>query len=169
MQNLKELRDKINYYRWLKPRILSYDKISYKLPNIIFFPINIIYLELIYCIEKIYEIFFVKFFYFFITKINFIKNYTSNKSILNYSKKNKSCYILRNSPSLKNINLNKLNNKTTFTVNNFKNFKYPNFQSTFYVALDGDMFETTPVLLRKKIIDTRVVYRNSKNPKVILS
>ena len=155
MQNLKRLRDKINYYRWLKPRILSYDKFSYKSPNIIFFPINIIYLGLIYCIEKTYEIFFVKLFYFFITKINFIKNYTSNKLILNYSKKNKSCYILGNGPSLKNINLNKLINKTTFTVNNFETLKYPNFQSTFFVALDGTYFESKLKMTRKKINDSK--------------
>tara|TARA_B100001057_G_scaffold500204_1_gene614065 strand:+ start:1787 stop:2743 length:957 start_codon:yes stop_codon:yes gene_type:complete len=151
MQNYKNLKDKINYYRWLKPRILSYDKFSYKSPNIIFFPINIIFLGLIYFIEKIYEFFFVKFFYLIISKFNFIKNYSDNKLILKYSKKNKSCYILGNGSSLKNINLNEFKSKTTFTVNHFKSLKYPKFNSTFHVMLDGDLFKTTLGLTLKKI------------------
>ena len=151
MSSYRNIKDKLNYFRWIKPRVMSYYKGSFISPNIIFFPISIIYLVLILFIEYTYEYIFVKLIYFFICIYNSIKNYNTKKLILRSTKKKKICYILGNGPSLKNINLNKLKNKITFTVNHFDPPKYPKFISTFHIMLDGDLFDKTLKTTKKKI------------------
>ncbi len=148
----RNIKDNLNYFRWIKPRLMSYYKGSLFSPKIIFYPISIIYLVFVFIIEYVYEYLFVKLIYFFIGSYNSIKNFNSRHLILSDIKKNKTCYILGNGPSLKNINLNKLNNKITFTVNHFDPPKYPNFRSTFHVMLDGHLFEKTLKTTKKKII-----------------
>lgn len=67
------------------------------------------------------------------------------------------CYILGNGPSLKEIDLTKLSNEDTFTVNYFYKYREDEFKSKYFVAVDnlfdGEEAKQYLQMIRKKNAD----------------
>ena len=143
---ISSLRDTLNTFKWLKPRILTYDKFSFFSPNIFFFPINFFFIFLTITFNFFYEFFLVKLNYKFVYFFNQIKN---RNSLNRFKVKNKNCYIIGNGPSLKLNDLIFLKKKITFVVNNFQETK--NFTPSYHVILHGTFFSKWRDFLKKKI------------------
>lgn len=159
--NLKKkinlLRDYMNYYRWLKPKVLSYNKFSLRSPNILFYPINIFFFIFSFLLDLMYEFFFVKIYYFLICSINYLKNLETKEKFKINKKK---CYVIGNAYSLKHKDLNKIKHFDTFVVNNFTNLKNK-FKPKYHVVLDDTFFSN----LKKNILSNN----NSKTKYIVPS
>lgn len=102
------------------------------------------------CLFAIFN-FFSDLLFFFKFKIK--KVLKKNRELKN-CKKGESCFILGNGPSLKNVDLQQLKNKDTFTCNMFYKDKNLNgFFSTYYAALDPNMYLDDNLQYIKEISD----------------
>jgi hypothetical protein len=130
----KYLTEQLNNYRWFYLKPLTFKNKNFS--NYILYLAHLLYTFINLFIDGLFLLFI-----YFYNKISAL----FNKSNSNYKIKKikKSCFIIGNGPSLKDIDIKKINEKyDTFVCNYFYVYNKKKIIPTFYTLTDGAYFST---------------------------
>ena len=171
---IKNLRYLLNNFRWFTISISSFRRDinnNLNIFNNIFFLINLIKLLIVALIEFIHLLL-IKFYYFFLRKIE-VPNL--------YIKRNhERCFVIGNGPSLNDLKLKKIKNADIFVCNYFCFSKASNqIEPTYYTLTDGAFFDPREsynhrsksikqIIKKNKFILSKILKNNSKKTKFLI-